>query len=156
MKKIMPLLCAFLAVLFFIPPLVQKKPSSEPPYKRKEECSLAKNLLELHNKERVKRGYKPIEINESLCEYAQKHAEKMAKEQRLRHSKMSDLQKVNKSGYVGENIAWGQKDEDDAISAWMWSPMHRSNILGTSYKKAGFGAAKDEDGRYYWCAVFSD
>jgi uncharacterized protein YkwD len=34
--------------------------------------------------------------------------------------------------------------------------MHRWNILGSSYTKAGFGVKKDSDGRNYWCVVFSD
>lgn len=156
MKKIIALVCVLLAALFLMAPSASKKPASEPHVKKKAEHPFRKNLLELHNKERTGWGYKPLEMNESLCEYAQKHAEKMAKEKTLRHSSMSDLQKVNESGLVGENIAWGQEDESAVVSAWMWSPMHRWNILGSGYKQAGFGAAKDSDGRYYWCAVFSD
>ena len=38
----------------------------------------------------------------------------------------------------------------------MWSPGHRWNILGSEYRKAGFGMAKDSEGRIYWCVVFSD
>jgi len=156
MKKVIVLAGVFLAVLFLMAPSAQKKPAAEPQAKKKNEYPFRKNLLELHNKEREGWGYKPLEIDELLCDYAQKHAEKMANEESLRHSSMSALQKVNESSYVGENIAWGQKDEAAAVDAWMWSPMHRWNILGSGYKKAGFGAAKDSDGRYYWCVVFSD
>ena len=70
---------------------------------------------------------------------------------------MSDLIKVNEdSSLVGENIAWGQETEKLVVEAWMWSPMHRWNILGTSYKRVGFGVEEDKEGRLYWCAVFSD
>lgn len=156
MKKIIVLVCIFLAILFLVAPSSQQKPVAKPQVKKKDEYPFRKNLLELHNKERSGWGYKPLEMNDALCGYAQKHAEKMAKEESLKHSSMSALQKVNGSGYVGENIAWGQKDEVAAVGAWMWSPMHRWNILGSSYEKVGFGAAKDSDGRYYWCVVFSD
>jgi len=155
MKKALVLVCVFLAVLFLLKPSAQEKIIPEPPSK-KEVPSFRKNLLDLHNKERTGWGYSPLEMDDKLCEYAQKHAEKMSREERLNHSKMSDLQKVNDSNAVGENIAWGQEDEATAVSAWMWSPMHRWNILGSSYKKAGFGASKDSEGRYYWCVVFSD
>lgn len=114
-------------------------------------------LLKLHNEERTTRGYKPLVLDNKLCEYAQKHANYMAKNNKLVHSSMSNLQKVNKdSGSVGENIAWGQETEESVVSSWMWSPMHRWNILGSSYKKVGFGLAKDSKGRNYWCVVFSN
>lgn len=114
-----------------------------------------KKLFELHNKERTSRGYVALEMDKDLCAYAQKHAEYMAEKNRLSHSSMSELSKVKGKGAVGENIAWGQESEESTVSSWMWSPGHRWNILGTSYKKAGFGAVKDKNGRYYWCAVFS-
>lgn len=112
-------------------------------------------LLEAHNEQRASKGYEPLEISSELCEYAQSHAEHMAKQGSLRHSKMSDLAKVLGSGTVGENIAWGQEDVKEVVDAWMWSPGHRWNILGGSYKKAGFGVKEDKDGRKYWCVVFS-
>jgi len=113
-------------------------------------------LLENHNKERVSRGYKALQMNESLCKYAKNHAEKMAREENLEHSSMKDLAKVIDSNSVGENIAWGQKDEDEVVNSWMWSPGHRWNILGSDYEKVGFGTKADKNGKIYWCAVFSD
>jgi len=113
-------------------------------------------LLENHNKERVSRGYKTLKMNESLCKYAKNHAEKMAREENLEHSSMKDLAKVIDSNSVGENIAWGQKDEDEVVNSWMWSPGHRWNILGSDYEKVGFGTKADKNGKIYWCVVFSD
>jgi len=113
-------------------------------------------LLELHNKERIKRGYKELKIDIDLCNYAQIHARKMAKENKLEHSRMSDLIKVLNSNWVGENVAWEQKDEVFVVNAWMRSWSHRWNILGSNYKKVGFGMQKDKNNRNYWCAVFSD
>jgi uncharacterized protein YkwD len=69
---------------------------------------------------------------------------------------MSDLQDYCGAGLVGENIAWGQTDEKKVVESWMWSPMHRWNILGSGYKKVGFGMKADGEGRKYWCTVFSD
>jgi uncharacterized protein YkwD len=119
--------------------------------------SIKEKLLDAHNQERISRKIKPLIIDEKLCDYAQKHAQKMVKKNYLYHSSMSDLIKVNEdSSLVGENIAWGQETEKLVVEAWMWSPMHRWNILGTSYKRVGFGVEKDKEGRLYWCAVFSD
>jgi uncharacterized protein YkwD len=114
-------------------------------------------LLDLHNKERKAKGYAPLVLDKSLCDYAQKHAAKMAKNNSLEHSSMSKLQEVSQdSSFVGENIAWGQESEASVVEAWMWSPGHRWNILGSKYKKVGFGLEKDKNGKIYWCAVFSD
>lgn len=113
-------------------------------------------LLELHNKERVAKGYGELKLDKKLCDYAQKHAEKMAQENDLVHSKMSDLRKILDSNWVGENIAWGQETEEGVVNSWMWSPGHRWNILGSSYERVGFGMKKDKDDRSYWCVVFSD
>lgn len=112
-------------------------------------------LLDLHNTERQLRGLDFLVLDVDLCNYAQKHAEKMLKEDSLHHSKMNDLFKVKNSVVVGENIAWGQQDENSVVISWMKSPFHRWNILGENYKRVGFGLAKTKE-NIYWCAVFSN
>jgi uncharacterized protein YkwD len=158
MKRAILLAVAFFVALAIFGSMQKQTKEISPPSaeKKEEDPQFVKNLLELHNKERERRGYKPLQLDNRLCDYAQKHAEKMAKENNLYHSSMSDIKKVNDSGYVGENIAWGQKTEAEVVSAWMWSPGHRWNILGSSYEKVGFGMKKDEDERSYWCVVFTD
>lgn len=105
---------------------------------------------------RESKGLKALEIDESLCDYAQRHAEYMAEKERLAHSSMSRLQESCGGETVGENIAWGQETASGVVSSWMYSPMHRWNILGSSYKRVGFGVKEDARGRKYWCAVFSN
>lgn len=112
-----------------------------------------KRLLDLHNSRR-KSG--SLILDKKLCDYAQKHSEYMAGKNSLTHSSMSELQDFCGAETVGENIAWGQETPDAVVSSWMWSPMHRWNILGSSYKKVGFGIKEDSQGRIYWCAVFSN
>ena len=111
-------------------------------------------LIELHNERRAKGvlGQKPLAKNDKLMAYAQEHAEWMAKNNRMRHSSMSKVLKLGFS-VAGENIAWGQTSEESVMNGWMWSPGHRSNIMGTSYDSIGVGAAV-RNGRIYWCAVF--
>lgn len=112
-------------------------------------------LLELHNRERTKRTLEPLKLDPTLCEYAQRHAERMAERGRLAHSSMSDLSVAAGNGNVGENIAWGQVSEEEVTDAWMESPGHRQNILGKRFKRVGFGMKKDKNDRPYWCAVFA-
>jgi len=122
-------------------------------------CSTAseanRSLLKEHNRHRESRGLEPLVLDESLCEYAQDHAESMAAKGHLVHSSMSNLAAKAGNGNVAENIAWGQESEADVCDAWMKSTGHRTNMLGKRYKKVGFGVKQDERGRKYWCAVFS-
>lgn len=112
-------------------------------------------LLEAHNKHRISKGLKPLEMDRKLCDYAERHAGFMSSKDRLSHSDMGDLQGFCGANVVGENIAWGQENVKDVVSDWIWSPGHRSNILSSSYSKVGFGVEKDSAGRKYWCVVFS-
>lgn len=111
-------------------------------------------LIQLHNEYRSKGllGQLPLSKNDKLMAYAQEHAEWMAKNNRMRHSSMRNVMALGFSP-AGENIAWGQTSEESVMSGWMWSPGHRSNIMGTSYDSIGVGAAA-RNGRIYWCAVF--
>lgn len=112
-------------------------------------------LLEGHNASRAEKGLEPLALDERLCAYAQRHAERMASKGHLVHSSMSSLAGVLGDGNVAENIAWGQNSEEEVCRAWMNSPGHRTNIMSKRYRKVGFGVKEDERGKKYWCAVFS-
>lgn len=155
-KKILVLSLFLLAGCSGQNPAIEIRPIESKPIE-KEFKDFQEKLLELHNKERNSKGYSKLEINKNLCDYAQKHAEFMASKNSLVHSSMSNLMKVNSdSSLVGENIAWGQETEESVVSSWMWSPMHKWNILGSKYKKVGFGMKEGKDSRKYWCVVFSN
>lgn len=121
----------------------------------KNTSSTQKELLEHHNSNRSDYGLPPLVLDAELCAYAQNHAQNMSQKEKLYHSNISNLQ-TETSSVVGENVAWGQENEESVVNAWMWSPMHRWNILGTKYKKVGFGMSEDSDGKKYWCAVFTN
>lgn len=114
-------------------------------------------LVQLHNAARAKSSWawqiNPLAVNDKLMAYAQNHADWMAENQRMRHSSMRNIMKLGFSR-AGENIAWGQKDARTVMSAWLWSPGHRRNIMSTSYTHIGCGARKDNNGRLYWCVCF--
>lgn len=106
-------------------------------------------VMFLHNKERAQRNLEQLKCSHELDQYAQEHAEWMARTNRLRHSNID----VN-FGYRGENIAYGQVSPEAVMKAWMSSKGHRNNILNSNFTHAGFGCAYDRDGRPYWCSVF--
>lgn len=114
-------------------------------------------LITLHNDARANSSWlRPVREllrSESLMDYAQSHANKMADGGWLRHSNLDNVKKLG-FGNVGENIAWGQKTEESVMKTWMWSWGHRSNILSSKYDSIGCGARKDRDGRIYWCVIF--
>jgi uncharacterized protein YkwD len=111
-------------------------------------------LMQLHNDERLQRGLHPLEMDEYLNSYAQKHAEWMARKNSMTHSDVNAL--MGKYHTAGENIAWNQKDEPEVVDAWMHSRGHRANILNKNFGKAGFGMSRNSRGQPYWCTVFAD
>ena len=114
-------------------------------------------LIDLHNKARSEASWmwaiNPLQKDEELMRYAQKHANWMASARKMRHSSMRDVMALGFSR-AGENIAWGQKTEESVMKAWLWSPGHRRNIMSNSYNRIGCGAAKDDRGQLYWCVCF--
>ena len=111
------------------------------------------NLLENHNKQRSSNGLSPLNPNDVLTFYAQNHAETMAKKGSLYHSDISEL--LNKFALVGENIAFGQEDENSVVDSWMHSTGHRANILNGQFRQVGFGVAP-KNNRLYWVTVFAN
>jgi len=111
-------------------------------------------LLAFHNDQRVKNNLTPFIMDEYLNDYAQKHAEWMAKKNTMRHSSMNDLMKNYRT--AGENIAWNQKDEETVVDAWMHSKPHKANILNKKFNKIGFGMVRNSRGQPYWCTNFAD
>lgn len=105
-------------------------------------------LVEIHNSHR--NG--PLKAAAALMEYAQRHAAWMASRGRMAHSQMSAISALGYSP-VGENVAWGQDDEEDVMDAWMRSAGHRRNITNESFDSIGAGVAMAAD-RIYWCCVF--
>lgn len=53
----------------------------------------------------------------------------------------------------GENLAYGQKDSEAVINAWMVSRGHKTNMLRGRYTKIGV-AALEVNGVIYWVQLF--
>lgn len=109
-------------------------------------------LLRLHNEQRELKGRAGFTLDPHLNEYAQKHAEWMARHNNLQHSNINKL--MGKYSTAGENIAWNQGSEKEVVNAWMNSAGHRANIMNRSFTNVGFGVAYDEKGEPYWCTCF--
>ncbi|MEM0372570.1 MAG: CAP domain-containing protein [archaeon] len=116
------------------------------------------------NAERAKNGLAPLAWSEELAEKARAHSASMAEQRVLSHDGFEERVTSVSMPFRGaaENVAkvWspeGKKDEevaDDAVSQWMGSEGHRTNILGP-YSYSGVGVRyNEEEGFYYFTQIF--
>ena len=99
-------------------------------------------VVDLVNRERTRRGLRPLKVNEKMMADARGWSATQASRRRMFHSRM---------GY-GENVAVGQPTPQAVMVAWMNSPGHRRNILNPSYSTIGVGQVGN--GSPYWTQVF--
>lgn len=117
-------------------------------------------VVERHNSERAEAGLDPLEPNPKLTAAAEAHARDMAARTTMSHEGgdgSDPARRIEAAGYrgrsVGENVAAGQETPSDVVDAWMDSPPHRANILGT-FGEIGVARVVGPDDRPYWCVTF--
>lgn len=117
-------------------------------------------MIPAMNAERTARGLAPLEPDAKLAEAAAVHAQEMARKGYLSHSSQdgrSMADRVRNAGFrycfAAENIAFGQRDVAETVTAWMGSAGHRRNLLAGDATRAG-AAVATAGGRRYWVAVY--
>lgn len=114
-------------------------------------------LIKLHNEARSGGSWMwsidSLVMDDDLMIYAEDWARTMAERNRMVHSSMRSIMKLGFRA-AGENIAWGQKDEETVMNSWLWSPGHRANIMSTSYNRIGCASTYSQYDRLYWCVCF--
>jgi uncharacterized protein YkwD len=127
------------------------------------ENEVASQVVSLTNLERSRAGLAPLREDEQLMRAAQIHAEQMASARLMAHdipgARYPTLQsRLAGVGYTyrssGENISWNQPTARAALTSWMRSPAHRSNMLSTTFTEMGAGYATDASGQAYYVQVF--
>ena len=118
------------------------------------------HLVEMHNEARggkinswLGADKTLLEMDDNLMNYAQNWAIHMSEKERLYHSSMKDIMRLG-FNKVGENIAYGQKNEEAVMKTWMNSPGHRSNIMNNSFNRIGCGFSYSDNDVIYWCVCF--
>lgn len=96
------------------------------------------------NKERAKRGLKPLAPSPQLMAVSEQWSQTQANRRRMYHSR---------NGY-GENVAYGQPTSYAVMDAWMRSRGHRNNILSQRYDQIGVGYVVASNGTPYWTQSF--
>lgn len=118
------------------------------------------SLGDLHNVQRSKRGLVRLQAHDPLMRAAISHAEWMAAHSKMTHAGAGGSvgNRVKEEGYayalVGENIAYGYRDEAKVLKAWLRSAGHKANILHPSFRHIGYAMRRNKRGVPYWCVVF--
>ena len=106
-------------------------------------------VVDLTNNERTTMDLPQLSRNVVLDQAAQLKAEDMARNSYFSHDSPTGVTPwhwFKQAGYpfvhAGENLAVYFTDSTEVVDAWMKSPTHRANIMGTRYREIGVGTAK--------------
>jgi len=110
-------------------------------------------LVNLH---RMGIGLAALEWNETIANECRQHSQEMANAHTINHDGFNE--RINKIGetiswnWAGENVAYNYSAQS-AVTAWLNSPGHKSNIESNS-NLTGVGVAFDEDSVMYFTQIF--
>ena len=110
-------------------------------------------LINLH---RTGIGLPAFEWNETIANECRQHSQNMANAHTINHDGFNE--RINKIGetiswsWAGENVAYNYSAQG-AVTAWLNSPGHKSNIESNS-NLTGVGVAFDEDSVMYFTQIF--
>ena len=124
-------------------------------------------LLEAANESRTKEMIGKLTPNRTLTEIARKHAENMARQEKMDHvlDGKGVAKRAEEGGYdyrvIGENLAEATGDKDapaptpaEIHKNWMESKPHRANLLNPKFEQVGIAVVKSAKGTYFYCQVF--
>lgn len=104
-------------------------------------------LLGETNSARASAGEPDLQLDEKLTQAAYLKAQDMFNRQYWAHDAPDGTQPwkwLGDVGYnyaeAGENLAKGFRSDNAAVTAWLHSPEHRSNVLKQSYTQVGFAS----------------
>jgi uncharacterized protein YkwD len=130
----------------------------------KAEAFSATAALAAINQVRGSRGREPLLENATLRRIAEAQAWHLVRFGSMSHSPDGQhlLGRAGRAGYVGlvaENLADGYVTFEEAITAWLASPNHRTTLLGHRYKHFGAAVAVAPDAVIgltgtYWVTEF--
>ncbi|MCM2417593.1 CAP domain-containing protein [Streptomyces sp. RKAG293] len=116
----------------------------------------AQQIVGIVNVERRKHGCRRVTANGKLTAAARAHSDDMAARGYYEHATPDGQDPGNRltsAGYPwtrwGENIGRGAKDPRAAMTAWMKSAAHRSNILNCAFKEIGVGVSMRPNGPWW-------
>jgi len=123
--------------------------------------SVEDEIVRLVNVERSKNGLAPLTSNWQAARVARIKSQDMIDNNYFAHISPaygSPFKMMESFGLrfsaAAENIAYGQRTAQEAVTSWMNSAGHRANILSKSYTQIGVGVAKKANGTLYFTQMF--
>jgi len=98
-------------------------------------------VVRLINQERQKHGLSALTINSDLMNSSSNNSGLM-----IKHG----FKHKYTSGWAKENIAYGQKDAQEVVAAWLKSRGHYENIMSSECTQIGVGKVINSKGIPYW------
>ena len=150
----MSLVLAFSVIFIFDKPLVTEAASAE------YNDSMAWEVLTIVNQERAAQGLSPLTMDQGLVNSAKVRSAEIV--QKFDHTRPDGFSCFTAfpsgQGYMGENIAAGQRSASAVMNGWMNSTGHRANILSSNFKSIGIACyyVPGSDYGYYWVQCFGD
>jgi uncharacterized protein YkwD len=118
--------------------------------------SIEQEVHLLINEHRVSIGLAELEWNETIAAECRNHSMDMANAHTINHDGFYDrVNKIKETipwNWAGENVAYNYSAQG-AVTAWLNSPGHKSNIESNS-NLTGVGVAFDEDSVMYFTQIF--
>ncbi len=121
--------------------------------------SIEKDVAELVNDYRKKRGLKPLKLVASITNEAEVHSADMSSRRTgFGHAgfdgRFERLQKkIPNVHSAAENVAYGNITPEKIVDGWLHSPGHKKNIEG-NYNLTGVGITKDKKGVLFYTQIF--
>jgi uncharacterized protein YkwD len=127
--------------------------------------SSEREIFDLINEERSKKGLGELAWDANLSRLARAYSEKMARENFFSHydkngeavDDRAKSMRIKDWRKIGENLFYCEGYDNPnlmAVRGWMKSPTHRDNILDRDYNVSGIGIAESQNGRIYITQVF--
>lgn len=126
--------------------------------------SIYREVLTLVNEIRADAGVELLELDTTLCKAAGMRSLEMENASVFSHTRpngTSCFTIFDEYGITymtaGENIAAGQRDAQEVVTAWKNSPGHYQNMVNPDFKKLGVGLSKQNIDKYgiYWTQLFT-
>lgn len=114
------------------------------------------------NNVRAQNGAGPVTYDARLGRAAEGHAEDMLQNNFFSHTGSNGSSagdRIRAEGYnwrtYGENIAWGQPNEEAVLRAWVNSPGHQRNNVNPAFEDFALAKVGGSGSRQYWVLVFA-